>query len=55
MAHVPRLRAHASRLVAQGPWLMAKKQLALGAGPGGPSAKFFLAMTHEPGATSLEA
>ena len=35
MAHGSRPMAHASRLVAQGPWLMAKKNLALGPpGPG---------------------
>ena len=41
-------KAHGSRLVAQGSWLMAKKNVALGPGPGGPSANFFLVMSPEP-------
>ena len=39
--------AHVSRLVAQGSWLMAKKNLALGPQAPGATAKFFLAMSHE--------
>ena len=55
MAHGSRLKAHGSCLKARGSRLMAKKNLALGPGPGGPRAKSFLAMSHEPWATSLEA
>ena len=38
MAHGSRLVAHASRPVDRSAWLMAKESLALGPGPGGPSA-----------------
>ena len=41
------LNAQGSCLKARGSRLMAKKELALGPGPGGPSAKFFLALCHE--------
>ena len=55
MTHGSRLMAHASRPVAQGSWLMVKKNLALGPRGPGPSANFFLAVSHEPCATRLEA
>ena len=47
--------AHASRLVAQASWFMAKKTWALVPPGPGLRGKFFLAMSHEPRATSLEA
>ena len=49
-----RLMAHAPRFVAQGPWLMAKKNLALGLPGPSPSADFFLAMCLEPQALRHE-
>ena len=55
MVHGSRFMDHASRLVAQGSWLMVKKNLALGPPGAGSSAKFFLAMSHEPWARGLQA
>ena len=54
MAHGSRLMVHATRLVAQGSWLMIEKNLALGLPSPGPRANFFSmrleprAMRHEP-------
>ena len=53
LAQGSRLMAHASRLVFQGSWFMAKKKLALGLGAWGTRRQIFLG--HAPRDTSLEA
>ena len=57
MANGSWLMAQGSWLMLQGSWLKAHGQdkIARGAGPRGPSAKLFLAMSHEPWAMRLEA
>ena len=55
MVHGSWLKVQGSCLKARGSRLLAKRNLARGPGSWGPRAKFILAMSHEPWATSLEA